>query len=107
MELRDRNIVITGAGSGIGRALAERFAAERPRALVLADVNGEAVREVARSLGEPAIGLEVDVGREEEILGLVDAARRAGGAIDLFCSTPAWPARPADRRPPSGSGSGP
>jgi len=86
MELRDRNIVITGAGSGIGRALAERFAAERPRALVLADVNGEAVREVARSLGEPAIGLEVDVGREEEILGLVDAARRAGGAIDLFCS---------------------
>ena len=39
MELRDRHIVLTGAGSGIGRALAARFAAEEPRGLVLCDLD--------------------------------------------------------------------
>ncbi len=42
MELHDRNIIVTGAGSGIGRALANRFAAEQPRALIVADLNLEA-----------------------------------------------------------------
>jgi NAD(P)-dependent dehydrogenase (short-subunit alcohol dehydrogenase family) len=84
VELTGRSIVITGAGSGIGRALAERFAAEGPRALVLADVNGEAVEAVAGELG--AVAVKTDVGREEDILGLIDLAREVGGPIDLFCS---------------------
>lgn len=91
MELVDRNIVITGAASGIGRALAERFAAEGPRALILADVNREGAEALAESLGERAVGLQADVGREEEILGLVDRAREVGGPIDLFCSNAGVP----------------
>ena len=47
MELVDRNVVITGAGSGIGAALARRFVAEAPRSLVLADINREGVNAVA------------------------------------------------------------
>ncbi|MDP3983685.1 MAG: SDR family NAD(P)-dependent oxidoreductase, partial [Acidimicrobiia bacterium] len=43
MELKDRVIVVTGAGSGIGEALARRFARESPAALVLADINEESV----------------------------------------------------------------
>jgi NAD(P)-dependent dehydrogenase (short-subunit alcohol dehydrogenase family) len=91
VELNGRTIVITGAGSGIGRALAERFAAEGPRALVLADVNEEAVRSVAEALGSVATAVRTDVGREEDILGLVDRAREVGGPIDLFCSNAGVP----------------
>ena len=84
MELVDRNVVITGAGSGIGRALAHRFAAERPRALVLADIDPDSVAAVAREVGGHAV--PTDVSREPDIQALVARARELGGPIDLFCS---------------------
>src|ERR1700760_3652921 len=84
MELTDRNIVITGAGSGIGRALAQRFAAEQPRGLVLADVNLAAVEAVAEEVG--GLAVQADVSREADIRSLVDSAREFAGPIDLFCS---------------------
>jgi len=84
MELTDRNIVITGAGSGIGRAVAERFAAERPRALVLADVDLPSVEAVAKKVG--GVAVKADVSREEEILALVAEAREVAGPIDVFFS---------------------
>lgn len=84
MELADRNVVITGAGSGIGRALAHRFAAQRPRALVLADIDAESVAAVAREVSGHAV--QTDVGREQDIRSLVERARELGGPIDLFCS---------------------
>lgn len=89
MELTDRNVVITGAGSGIGRALAERFAQERPRALVLADLDGDAVEALAKQVG--GVGVQTDVGREEDVLRLVDRAREVGGHIDLFFSNAGIP----------------
>jgi NAD(P)-dependent dehydrogenase (short-subunit alcohol dehydrogenase family) len=91
VELNGRTIVITGAGSGIGRALAERFAAEGPRALILADINQEAVQAVAESLGDIATPVRTDVGREEDILGLVDRAREVGRQIDVFVSNAGVP----------------
>jgi NAD(P)-dependent dehydrogenase (short-subunit alcohol dehydrogenase family) len=84
MELADRNVVITGAGSGIGRALAHRFAIERPRALVLADIDADSVAAVAREVGGHAVA--TDVSRERDIQSLVARARELGGPIDLFCS---------------------
>lgn len=66
--------------------MAERFAAEQPRALILADVNGSAVEEVARGLGEVAVSVRVDVGSEPEVRALVERAREVAGPIDLFCS---------------------
>ena len=89
MELSDRNVVITGAASGIGRALAERFAAESPRALILADLDGDAVDVAANEVG--GTGVQVDVGREEDIRRLVDRARELGGPIDLFFSNAGIP----------------
>ncbi|HUE27087.1 MAG TPA: SDR family NAD(P)-dependent oxidoreductase, partial [Solirubrobacteraceae bacterium] len=84
MELADRNVVITGAGSGIGRAMAERFAAERPRALILADIDQPAVEQTAEQVG--GVAVTADVGREADIRALVERAREVGGPIDLFYS---------------------
>src|SRR6476646_5992230 len=84
MELTDRNIVITGAGSGIGRAVAQRFATEQPRGLVLADVNLPAVEAVAEEVG--GLAVRADVSREADIRNLVGSAREFAGPIDLFCS---------------------
>ena len=82
MNLSDKRVVITGAGSGIGRACARRFAAEGAR-LVVSDRDRDAVEAVAAEIGATAI--VADVGRESEIRSLIERAGGAG-AIDLFFS---------------------
>lgn len=89
MELTDRSVVITGAGSGIGAALARRFARECPRALVLADLNQKGVEAVAAEVG--GVAVRTDVGREEEIRALVDRAREVAGPVDVFFSNAGIP----------------
>jgi NAD(P)-dependent dehydrogenase (short-subunit alcohol dehydrogenase family) len=84
MELRDRVVVITGAGSGIGAALARRFSKEQPRALVLADLNLGAAREVADRTD--AVAIEVDVARPDDNNRLIDEVEELFGPIDLFCA---------------------
>jgi NAD(P)-dependent dehydrogenase (short-subunit alcohol dehydrogenase family) len=93
MKLQDRTIVITGAGSGIGRALAIRFAAERPKGLVLADLprQGEALDALVKQLSTAAtpvaaLSLPCDVGTEAGVQALVAAAEARFGHIDVFCS---------------------
>src|SRR5215207_5572347 len=84
MELQGKNVVVTGAGRGIGEALARAFHAEGAR-LVLADVNGAA--DVAASLDQTAataVGLTADVGTEDGNRVLVAEATDAIGPIDLF-----------------------
>lgn len=89
MELAGRNVVITGAGSGIGRALAGRFAAEAPRNLVVADIDLQAAEATAQQVGGHAV--RADVGREEEVRALVERARELGGPVDVFFSNAGIP----------------
>jgi NAD(P)-dependent dehydrogenase (short-subunit alcohol dehydrogenase family) len=84
MELADRNIVVTGAGSGIGAALARRFAAEGPRKLVLADINPDGVEAVAEEVG--GVAVQTDVGVEDDVKALIERAREVGGPVDVFFS---------------------
>ena len=84
MKLRDKVCVVTGGASGIGRALAERFAREGARAVVVADLDAARANEAARSVG--GLGVACDVAREQDVRRLVDATIKAHGRVDLFCS---------------------
>ena len=84
MDLKDRIIVITGAASGIGRAMAVRFAAEGPRRIVCADRDAAGVRATAEAVG--GVAFTVDVSVEAEIKGLIETVEADHGPIDLFCS---------------------
>ena len=61
MELNDRIAVVTGAGSGIGRALAIRFADRGVRAVVCTDLNADNAAETADMIGAKATSSELDV----------------------------------------------
>jgi NAD(P)-dependent dehydrogenase (short-subunit alcohol dehydrogenase family) len=83
VELAGKHVVVTGAGSGIGRACATRFAAEGAH-VVAADRDEARVRAVAEEIGAVAVG--ADVSRESDIVALIAAAKEHHGAIDLFFS---------------------
>lgn len=84
MELRDKNVVVTGGGSGIGRALVERFVREGARHVVAADRNAAAVEAVARAAG--CASFVADVSVEADVQRLVAETEAQAGPIDLFCS---------------------
>lgn len=84
MKLKDRIIVITGAASGIGRAMAIRFAAEGARRVVCADVNLAGAEQTAALCG--GVAFRTDVSKEEDIRVLIEAVEAQQGPIDLFCS---------------------
>ena len=89
MQLADKTAVITGAGMGIGRACALRFAEEGAR-VVVADVDVEAGRSVVdeiRGDGGEAQFVEVDVRRRADNERMIDDCRDAYGRLDiLFCN---------------------
>ena len=84
MELADRVVVITGAGSGIGEALAKAAHAEGARHVVVADLDGAAAAVVAEAVGGTAV--EIDVRDEAAIVAMVEQTEAAHGPIDLFVS---------------------
>ncbi len=98
MELVGKHVVVTGAGSGIGRAAALAFAAEGARQVVVADLDLARAQAVAQEIGGFAVG--TDVSRESEIESLVDQARDAAGPIDLFFSNAGVPGPPGGPEAP-------
>lgn len=81
MQFQGKSMVVTGAGRGIGAALATEFHA-RGANVVLADLAG--AEETAAKLGDRAVGLVADVSTEEGNRLLVEQATAAFGPIDLF-----------------------
>lgn len=77
-------VVVTGAGSGIGAAMARRFASDSPRALILADLDLDSAEGVAADLGASAI--QVDVADPVSNDMLIDMAEDRFGPVDLFCA---------------------
>jgi len=76
-------VVVTGAGGGIGAALARRFAAGGARVIVN-DLNAAAAESVAAEIGGRAV--PGDAGSEADVRRLIDVAWDELGGIDLFCA---------------------
>ena len=85
MRFTDQSIIVTGAGSGIGRAAAMLFAAEGGR-VVVADLS-EGAEETARLIGEAggtALAIRMDAGLEDDVLRTVALARERFGGLDVL-----------------------
>ncbi|MER7368946.1 SDR family NAD(P)-dependent oxidoreductase [Nonomuraea wenchangensis] len=81
----DRVALVTGAGSGIGRAMAVAFAKAGAR-VVAADVDRARAEETAAVVGEAALAVTADVGDQASVAALVEAAIGAYGQIDVLCN---------------------
>ncbi len=84
MQVTDRVCVVTGGGSGIGKALCERFAADGARKVVVVDRAAEHARTVADAIGGQAE--VVDVGVADEITEMLERVERDHGPIDVLCN---------------------
>jgi len=84
MELKGKVAVITGAGSGIGRAAALRFREEGCEGLVLGDLDEQSLQETARHID--ATALRCDVSKESDVKALAAEAEKRFGRVDVYFS---------------------
>ncbi|MBV8503410.1 MAG: 3-hydroxybutyrate dehydrogenase [Paucibacter sp.] len=88
MQLKDKVAYVTGAASGIGKAIALMYAAEGAKVAV-ADLNlaaAQATAEEIKAAGGQAIGVAVDVTSEEQVNASVEATVAAFGGVDILVS---------------------
>jgi NADP-dependent 3-hydroxy acid dehydrogenase YdfG len=86
-DLKGRTAVVTGAASGIGRAMAERFLAEGMK-VVLADIEVDALKETERELANAGTvaAFRTDVSKAEDVQALAGFALRTFGGVNLLCN---------------------
>ncbi|HJW40682.1 MAG TPA: SDR family NAD(P)-dependent oxidoreductase [Rhizomicrobium sp.] len=84
MDIRGKIVVVTGAASGIGRALARRFAQAGAKCVVCSDINGDGAAATAKEIG--GVAFTTDVAKEADIQTLIETVEKERGPIDLFFS---------------------
>ena len=89
-RLKDKVAIVTGAGSGIGKALARRLAQDGA-AVVIADIRNydTAAAEIAKATGARTLGLQVDVAAERDIERMAAETMKAFGRIDILVNNAA------------------
>ena len=88
MQVEEAVIVVTGGASGIGKAMANRFAADGAAVVYVVDLDAEGAQAVAgeiASTGAAAVGVGLDVADEAAIVALIEQVETDHGPIDLWC----------------------
>ena len=88
-KLQDKIAIVTGAGQGIGRGIAEKLAGEGAT-VVVTDINEATAKETADALGGGAIGLHTDVTSRESVDAMVAQAHQQFGRIDVLVNNAGW-----------------
>ncbi len=92
MRLKDKSIIVTGAGNGIGEGIAKRLA-EEGAAVIVGDVNvagGERVVAEILEAGGKASFVAADVTQSADMKALVAAAEQRHGKLDVFVNNAGW-----------------
>ena len=82
MRFDDKSVIVTGAGSGIGRAAAILFAAEGAR-VICADLT-DGAEATAATIGDAATAIRIDAGNEDDVVRTIDLARERHGGLDVM-----------------------
>jgi 3-oxoacyl-[acyl-carrier protein] reductase len=92
MQLEGKTAVVTGAGSGIGRAIAIGFAREGA-SVVVSDINGDAAVRVVGEIGEAAMANTCDIASTPQVDAMIDATVERFGGIDVLVNNAGRAAR--------------
>ena len=84
MKIENKRVVVTGAASGIGKALCEEFYAAKAKSIVCVDMNLEGATDTANSVN--GLAVSADVSKEQDIINVIEKADEYSGGIDIFCS---------------------
>lgn len=84
MKIENKRVVVTGAASGIGKALCEEFYAAKAKSIVCVDMNLEGAADTANSVN--GLAVSADVSKEQDIINVIEKANEYSGGIDIFCS---------------------
>lgn len=82
MDFNKKTVIVTGSARGIGRVIAEKFAAAGAN-IVISDINAEDAETVAGQIGEKAIGIKADVTQQADVDNLFEKAKKEFGQIDI------------------------
>ncbi len=89
MRLQGKAAIVTGAASGFGAGIAERFAAEGAKVAIL-DINGEGARRQAEKIGVNALAIACDLTRADDVDEAVSETLAAFGRLDCVVNNAGW-----------------
>ncbi len=88
MRLKNKVAIVTGAGAGIGRAIAERFGAEGA-SVVVAEIDAANGKSAAKAIGSQALFVQTDVSEEAQVKAMTQKTLNRFGRIDILCNNAA------------------